>query len=191
MVVHISSRDIGRYVDGEVGREEARLIDRHLSACTYCLGRLEGEQRLAQDLKSHFAMPLPAGVHALPPRTSRPFAAPAAAAAVLVACLAYPAFGRDLQPPRTTGQSSVMQFVLGVRVQGDGPTWSQLSTWSGFVVGQTRQSLDLRVGGEVVRVLLPSGTQASDYSVGSAVTVRGIPAGHGVISAVAVQQVTP
>ncbi len=190
MVAHISGKDIGRYVDGEMERDEALRLDRHLSECTYCRGRLEGEQRLTLDLKSYFAMPLPAGAHAGIPRTRLPLQVPAAAAAVLAAFLAYPSFSRDLQPPRTTGASAVMPFNLGIRVDG-GPNWSQLSTWTGFVVGHASQSLQVRVGGEVVRVDLPSGTKSAAYPVGSAVVVRGSLVRAGVVSAAAVQQVAP
>ncbi len=190
MVAHISGKDIGRYVDGEMGRDEALRFDRHLSACPYCRGRLESEQRLTLDLKSYFAMPLPAGAHASVPRSPLPLQVPAAAAAVLAAFLAYPALSHDLQPPRITGASSVMPFNLGVRVDS-GPDWSQLSTWTGFVVGQSGQALEVRTGDKVLRVELPSGTKPAAYPVGSAVVVRGSLARAGVVSAAAVQQVAP
>ncbi len=190
MVAHISGRDIGRYVDGEVAREEALRLNRHLSGCAYCRGRLEAEQRLTLDLTSYFAMSLPAGAHARASRGRLPLQFPAAAAAVLVAFLAYPAFSHDLVPPPTTGASSVMPFVLGVRVDG-GLDWSQLSTWTGFVVERQSQSLDVRVGADVLRVELPSGTKSDAYPVGSAVVVRGSLVGTGVVSAAAVQQVAP
>ncbi len=190
MVAHFSGRDIGRYVDGEMGRDEALRLDRHLSECNYCRGRLEAEQRLALDLKSYFAMPLPVGAHADIPRAHLPLQVPAAAAAVLAVFLAYPTFSRDLQPPHSTGVSTVMPFNLGVQVDG-GQSWSQLSVWTGFVVSHSDQSLDIRVGSDVLRIDLPAGTQPGAYPVGSAVVVRGSLLRSGVVSAVAVQQVAP
>lgn len=190
MVAHISGMDIGRYVDGEVGHAEALDLDRHLSECTYCRGRLEAEQRLTLDLKSYFAMPLPAGAQARAPYSWQPLRFPAAAAAVLVAFLAYPAFSHELQPPRTTGASTVMPFALGVRVDGS-PSWSQLSTWTGFVVGGTGQTIDVRVGADVLRVELPGSAKSNAYPPGSAVVLRGSLVRTGVVSAASVQQVTP
>ena len=192
MVAHMSSRDIGRYADGEVGQDEALRLDRHLSDCPYCRERLASEQRLTGDLKAYFAMPLPAGASAgaRPRITWQPLRAPAAAAAVLAAFLAYPSVSRDLVPPRTTGASTVMPFVLGVRIDG-GPSWSQLSTWSGFVVGRSGSSLEVRSGAGVLRVELPTGADSGQYPVGSAVTVRGSQVRQGVVNAVAVQQIAP
>jgi len=188
MVAHISGKDIGRYVDGEVGRDEALRLDRHLSTCTYCRSRLEAEQRLTLDLRSHFALPLPAGAHAPASRAAAPTRWPAAAAAVLAILVAYPTVSRDLQPPPTTGASSVVPFNLGVRVDG-GPAWSDLSSWSGYVVATGQGTLDMRVGADVLRVDLPSGTQAGTFPVGAAVTVRGSLVRQGIVSALAIQEI--
>jgi anti-sigma factor RsiW len=192
MVAHISTKDIGRYADGEVGQEEALRLGHHLSDCPYCRERLAAERRLTGDLKAYFAMPLPAGASASPrSRTAwQPLRVPAAAAAVLAAILAYPAVSSEFAPPPTTGASTVMPFAIGERVSGE-PSWSQLSTWYGFVVERYDGSLEVRSGASLLRVELPPGADASQYPVGSAVMVRGSLAGHGVVSAAAVQQITP
>jgi len=189
MARHISGRDIGRYADGEVGRDEALRLGRHLESCGACRRRLQVEQALTVDLRAYFAVPLPAAA-AAGRRGRFDLRVPAAAAVLLLGFLAFPAASHELASPPLTGASAVMPFALGVQVKG-GQSWSDLATWTGFVVGGNGDELQVRVGAQVLTVELPSGGRAAAYPVGSAVAVRGTLLRAGVVSAAAVQQIEP